>query len=690
MLRKLIFALIMIPLPGFIPGRDAVAQITPADGNTTISEVLGEAVSADDGESDPAMLADEMAYFLDHPLNLNTATQEELRQLHLLTEFQIFSLTDYIRENGELLSIFELQLVYGFDPDLITRLLPFVNLSSQNTKSGKLFGSRTRLKQLLVFRTGVDGNTKSGFIPDTSGRSDFQGDNRALMLRYEAGISNIGFGFTMDQDAGESFHTESRKFVPDFNSAYLEYRSRGALKKIVVGDYRVSWGQGLVLGGYGTRKGTQVLISPVTTGIKKYSSAGENDFFRGVAGSWEWGNFNIDLFASRMRTDAGLHFPDNDSLQDSYFTSPDASGLHRTQSELSKKDAVKSSCLGAHTHFRRGNYVWGLSYLNQQFSHTWVRNSTAYTGETFESGTNLQNFATDFKASLGKASVFGELAADTKGRMALFGGVLAELHPLVKVSMVYRNYKPDYLALRSSGFGESQGTKNEKGYYLGLQLYPWKYLKAELYADHYSFPFLRYTSTSPYSGNDYLLNLSFYPTREFTLAIRLRYEKTRERSTSTITGIPAMETVQKGGSRLELNYVMSKNLKLKSRIEFSYYQVVRESMSIGFYSGHDMSFASNSQKYRLWLRYAVFDIPGWDNRIYAYENDVLYSFSVPAFNSRGSRFIIMGKAELLPGLELNLRYAITQFQGIRTWGSGSDEISSGMDSYLTFQMRLKL
>jgi len=690
MLRKLFFALIMIPLPGFIPGRDAVAQITPADGNTTISEVLGEAVSADDGESDPAALADEMAYFLDHPLNLNIATREELRQLHLLTEFQIFSLTDYIRENGELLSIFELQLVYGFDPDLITRLLPFVSLSSQKTKSGKLVGSRTRLKQLLVFRTGLDGNTKSGFIADTSGRSEFQGANRALMLRYEAGISNIGFGFTMDQDAGESFRMEGRKPVPDFNSAYLEYRSHGALKKIITGDYRVSWGQGLVLGGYGTRKGTQTLISPVTTGIKKYSSAGENDFFRGIASSWEWGNVNIELFASRMKTDAGLHYTDNDSLQGSYLTSSDASGLHRTQDELRKKNAVTVSCLGAHTELRRGNFSVGMSYLNQQFSHKWVRNSTAYTGETFESGTNLQNFASDFKVSLGKAALFGELAADTKGRTALLGGVLAELHPLVKVSMVYRNYQPDYLALRSSGFGESQGTKNEKGYYLGLQLYPWKYLKAELYADHYSFPFLRYTSTSPYSGNDYLLNLTFYPSREFTLSIRLRYEKTRERSSSTITGIPPMETVQKGGSRLELNYVMSKNLRLKSRIEFSYYQEARQSMGTGFYSGHDMSFASNSQKYKLWLRYAVFDIPGWENRIYAYENDVLYSFSVPAFNSRGTRFIIMGKAELLPGLELSLRYALTQFQGIRTWGTGNDEISSDLDSNWTLQLRLKI
>ena len=96
---------------------------------------------------------------------------------------------------------------------------------------------------------------------------------------------------------------------------------------------------------------------------------------------------------------------------------------------------------------------------------------------------------------------------------------------------------------------------------------------------------------------------------------------------------------------------------------------------------------TNSQKFKFWLRYAIYDIPGWENRIYAYENDVLGSFSVPAFNSKGARFIIMAKSEILPGFELCIRYALSQYMGLRTSGSGGDEVSGTGDTLWTIQLR---
>lgn len=151
-----------------------------------------------------------------------------------------------------------------------------------------------------------------------------------------------------------------------------------------------------------------------------------------------------------------------------------------------------------------------------------------------------------------------------------------------------------------------------------------------------------------------------------------------------------METASKGGCRLELNYSPGKNFNFKSRIEFSYFQPLYQQITSGFYSGHDVGLTSSSRKYRLWLRYAIYDIPGPDNRIYAYENDVQYSFSVPAFNSRGTRFIIMGKTDILPDLEISIRYALSQFQGIKTQGSGNDKTVKGNDSYCTIQLKFRI
>jgi hypothetical protein len=673
----------------FFPGRKSMAQNSSVDGNSVISEVLEEAVSSDDDESDPGVIADEMYFFLNHPINLNIATPEELKQLHLLTEFQLYSLMGYINDQGDILSIYELQLVYGFDRQLISRLLPFIILAPGKNNTGTITQVKNHFGQNFLFRAGSDGNRKAGFIPDSSGNAVFKGKNRALLLRYEADISNFTFGFTSEQDAGESFNSGGKRFRPDFMSSFLEYKGKGIVKKLIIGDYKASWGQGLVLGGFGSRKGGQVLLSPEATGLKKYSSAGENNFFRGGATSLGWKNLSLDIFFSHLKIDAGLHNPAIDSSH-YYFTSPDASGLHRSTTEIEKKDAVICNSFGGHFQISKRNFILGFSYLDQSFNRQWIRNSTAYTQEIFPAGTNLQNVGCDFKASLNKIAVFGELASDTKARMAFFGGILAEMHPLVRFSLAYRNYQPDYLGLRSSGFGESQGTKNEEGFYMGLQIYPWKYLKVDVYADHYSFPFLRYNSTNPYSGNDYLLNLSLYPNREFTISMRFRYEKNQIRSSNNSTGIEGMETAQKAGYRLELNYELSKNVKLKSRLEFSFFQTDQKPMTTGFYSGHDLNLQTSSQKYKLWFRYAIYDIPEWENRIYAYENDVSGSFSVPALTSKGTRFIIMGKTNLFPGLELSIRYAISQFQGIRTWGSGNDEVSNGSDSYWTMQVRFKM
>jgi hypothetical protein len=674
----------------FSPGRITLAQNPSTDGNVIVSEVVEEALSANDEEIDPTIIAEDMYHFLDHPLNLNSATAEDLRQLHLLTGFQIYSLLNYIHEQGELLSVYELLLVYGFDRQVISQLLPFIILSPRVAISSDSTSQKHHFRQTILLRTGLDGNKKAGFVTDSTGTRDFQGKNRALLVRYEASLSLFTFGFTSEQDPGESFTPRGKKFCPDFNSAFIEYKGSGPVKKLILGDYKASWGQGLVMGGYGTRKGSQVLLSPQTAGLRKYSSAGENDFFRGAATSLGWRNVNLDLFVSNLKIDASLQSYTSESDSFSYFSSPDASGLHRSLSELEKKDAVVCNSFGGHAQLSTNNSTWGISYLQQQYSHLWIRNSTAYSQEIFPAGTNFRNLGSDFKVSLGKIALFGEIAADTKLHTAVFGGILAELHPLVRLSMVYRNYQPGYLGIRSSGFGESQGTKNEEGFYIGLQVYPWKNLKVDIYADNYSFPFLRYTSTNPYSGNDYLLNLSFYPKREFMVNIRFRYEKNQNRSSTSTTGVDRMEKAQKGSYRLEMNYELNEKVKLKSRFEFSYFQSGQQKTTIGFYSGHDIGLMSPSQKYKLWFRYAIYDIPEWENRIYAYENDVLYSFSVPAFNSKGTRFIIMAKTDIFQGLELSIRYALSQFQGMRTWGSGNDRVSSGDDPFLTVQLRVKM
>ena len=61
----------------------------------------------------------------------------------------------------------------------------------------------------------------------------------------------------------------------------------------------------------------------------------------------------------------------------------------------------------------------------------------------------------------------------------------------------------------------------------------------------------------------------------------------------------------------------------------------------------------------LQLRLQAFDVPEWDNRIYTYENDVLYAFSIPATYGRGRRWYVNMRYRLTEQLSLYMRVSET-------------------------------
>ena len=77
----------------------------------------------------------------------------------------------------------------------------------------------------------------------------------------------------------------------------------------------------------------------------------------------------------------------------------------------------------------------------------------------------------------------------------------------------------------------------------------------------------------------------------------------------------------------------------------------------------------------IWMRYCLFGTDNWDTRIYVYENDLLYNFSIPALYGEGSRSYIMVKASLGRRLELRAKYGITCWE------------NAAKDSGFRFQLR---
>lgn len=89
------------------------------------------------------------------------------------------------------------------------------------------------------------------------------------------------------------------------------------------------------------------------------------------------------------------------------------------------------------------------------------------------------------------------------------------------------------------------------------------------------------------------------------------------------------------------------------------------------------------------LRFAIFDTDNYDSRIYAYENDVLYAFSVPALYSKGSRYYFLLKYRIINNIDIWFRIAQTFYSNKNTIGSGLDEIKGNTKTDVVFQLRWK-
>ena len=59
------------------------------------------------------------------------------------------------------------------------------------------------------------------------------------------------------------------------------------------------------------------------------------------------------------------------------------------------------------------------------------------------------------------------------------------------------------------------------------------------------------------------------------------------------------------------------------------------------------------------LRLQGFDARNWDNRIYCYENDVLYAFSIPAVYGLGGRAYVCLRWQVISQLALYFRASET-------------------------------
>ncbi|MFN0031400.1 MAG: ComEA family DNA-binding protein [Flavobacteriales bacterium] len=668
----------------------SIAQ-TDEQRNSIIEQRIEEiAGNLDEGaELDYTTLFEALLYYFEHPLNLNAASAEDLREMSLLSEVQIVQLQRHMATYGPMHSLYELQAVRGFDAATIRSIQPFVAVAPPSMLA------KTSLKTIvhegthdLFLRSKRVLQKQKGFELDTAtGKTPFAGTPNQLYMRYRFQFrKNLIAGVTMENDAGESLQNG-----PDFASAHLMYTDNGIVRKAIVGDYQVLFGQGLTFwNGLGFGKSPFVLnVKKNALGLRPYTSAVEGNYLRGGAVTLGVKSFELTPFFSMKNVGANLVDTPDTLLTDDNFvaTSINTSGLHRTESERADRHTLQEMNYGANLRYNTRTLTLGFTAVHTQFDKALTPDLSPYEVHRFSGDANT-NMGLEYQWVAGNANFFGELSRSANGGLATLNGLVASLSNTLSFSMVHRWFEPQYQALRVNVFAENNTTaNNEHGLFTGIQAQLTPRWRLTAYSDLVQYPWLRSRADAPGHFQDYLLQLNYNPDRRHEFYLRYRHRNNPQNSADEDLLITSPVDVQQETWRLNGVYQVHRHVQMKTRAEWSLYS--KEGVSeTGYLVYQDVVIKKLGLPVSLTLRYALFNTTS-NTRIYAYESDVLYAFTIPQHSGQGSRFYTMLKWDVTRKLDLWLRFGTWIYYDRQVISSGNTEITGNKKSEVNMQLRMR-
>ena len=605
---------------------------------------IAEELASDESDSETEAYIERLYELSEDPVLLNSASQKEISRLFFLSDFQAKALADYVHSSGKIVSVYELMNIPGFDKETTEMIIPFISLDVyRRTKPDTTNSLRLRNTLLTNFS-----------YKSPSDTAKFLGSQWKILSKYKFTAGNISGGVTIEKDPGEAF-ISGYPPQPDFVSANLAYNGHGIVRRLVVGDFSARFGQGTNIN-TGIRTGLS-LTSPgymsASDEIKPYTSTDENNFFRGVAADLSLKNLELFIYWSNHNSDAtlGSFSGTNKDIIESFYST----GLHNSSSSLQKKDAYSEIVYGVTTSYNFKVVRIGFAWSGDRLSLPVMTPGNDPEKIHDFKGDRKDQFSGYYSCMIKKILIYGELTGTENNNYAFVNGLSFRPSDRMTINALYRNYDEGYSAFHGRGPGMRSATGNEEGVLANVNFEAAKHLFISAGADFHYFPWLKYRCSSPSSGRKQEVRIKYLPDEKLRAEIVYQHRLTVFDEPEA-TGIPEQRQLVTKSIKGSARYDFSGNLALATRID---YKLVNPSESTGVLLSQDIIYKWRQVPFTLWFRYCLFRTDDWDSRLYAYENDLLYSFSIPALSGKGSRSYIMGKFEISDNMEMRVKYGIT-------------------------------
>lgn len=679
-MKKVFFILLIGQLSIFT----ALSQESPV---STIEQQLENLTDTDQSETEDDSYHQQWERFRKNPLNMNTADENDLRELKILSGLQIANFLSYRKLIGKFISIYELQAVPSWDIQIIKKLLPFITIAEPINITGVF---KTRFKDgehALAFRYSQVLEKSAGF-DETSSGTKYLGSPPKLFLRYRYLYKNLlQFGIVGDKDAGEQFFKGAQKYGFDFYSFHLFARKIGSIQALALGDFTVNMGQGLVQWqSLAFRKSVDILgtkrQSPI---LRPYNSAGEFSFHRGAGITLQKGKIETTAFVSYRKLSA--NFVADTVSNEEYITSFLNAGYHRTESEIAGRHKLGQVTLGGNIKYKGNNWHAGLNAIYFDFSSPVVKRAEPYNLYAIH-GNNWSNYSVDYSYTLRNFHFFGEAAIDKNFSKASLNGLLISVDPRVDVSFLHRNIDPQYQSNNGNAFTENTYPTNENGLYSGITIRPLSAWRFDAYIDVFKFPWLKYLVDAPSQGKDFVAQVTYTPHKMLEVYTRYRSETKQGNQPENNTAMNYVVSLPRQSWRTQISYRINSTFTVRNRTEVLWYDKNGKNAENGFLNFLDVIYKPPLKNYSGNMRLQYFETDDYDSRIYAYENDVLFYYAVPAFYDKGFRYYLNINYSLNSNISFWLKWSQTLYQDRESVGSGLDEIPGSKKSEIRMMARV--
>ncbi len=716
-MKRLVTIILSLSFSFFAKAQIAIDTLSTEALNNLLIEQVERLAEDSDDDAEFEDLLENYIFFSENPVNINSDEVMRLVELRLLSAFQYEELQKYRRYYGDFMFLDELEMVEGFDEQTLAIIRPLLIIEKDRNKDKLSFRNMARYgKHQLVGRYEQVLERQQGYLPIddsallTKPNSRYLGSPQKLQFKYTYNYKNkVRAGFTLEKDAGEMFFTDKvsdtiQKLLGknyrrgfDFIGFHLYAKDLGIVKAAALGDYQLAFGQGLTLwsGMSFGKAGAGSSVMKQGRGITPKGSASEYGFMRGAAVTLGGGPFSGTIFYSNRWVDANISAVDTIESEAEFVSSLQETGYHRTIGELQDRHAIRQQVVGGHLAYAIAHFEVGYTA-----NHTWLsaplQLKPSHYNQFYFQGQRLTNQGIDFKYVKGKYAVFGEASMSynhgakapepVEGPTSIHPGVSTGSTTLdfaglvgltvkpagyLNFTIMYRDYGKAYQNLLGNAFGEGSRNQGQRGIYLGVEAAPAPYWNILAYADQFQYTWLTSQVNAPSRGHDYYLRISHSFNRRTQAYLQFRSKTKMKNSTDGLVFSHYPIRYTKNAVRFNINYQLGWDIHCSNKAEYAHYRNEDGSNEHGYFLCQDIAYKPENKPFSLTFRYAIFDAKDYNARIYAYENDVLYSFSVPALYGKGMRIYLLGKVKLFNALTLYARIG-------RTIYSDRDEVGSGL------------